>query len=100
MKKMIMMIAVMVCFSALAEEVTFTGKVGGKFGGGYLRIENETQKTAMEEISSGVVAGADFNALGIASGDTVEVTIEAKGSAEHKGKTGWKFVEIIRIKKM
>ncbi len=100
MKKMIMMIAVMVCFSALAEEVTFAGKLAGKFGNKHLRIEGETQKTSMKEISSGVVAGADLNALGIASGDQVEVTLEANGSREHNGKTGWAFKEIIRIKKL
>ncbi len=73
MKKIIILIAAMVCFSALAEQVTFTGKLLGRFGGGHLRIEGETQKTAIPEISSGVVAGADLNALGIAPGDQVEV---------------------------
>jgi len=100
MKKIIALLLALVCFSALAEQVTFAGTLKGKFGSKHLRVEGETQKTSMKEISSGVVAGADLNALGIASGDQVEVTLEANGSREHNGKTGWKFVEIIRIKKL
>ncbi len=100
MKKILMIIVAMVCFSAVAEEVTFTGKVDGRFGGGYLRIVGEANKTTLKEVSPGVVKGADFNALGIASGDQVEVTIEADGFKEHNGKKGWSFKRIIRIKKL